>query len=95
MVIRRVGVLSVAKMYAAISAAMGLLFGVFLALASLVGVSLGEEGQPAFVGVMFGAGAVVALPLFYGAMGFVMGAIGAAIYNLFAGVVGGVSIDVE
>ena len=37
----------------------------------------------------------VALPIFYGVMGLLAGALGAVLYNVFAGMVGGVAIDVE
>lgn len=33
--------------------------------------------------------------LVYAVMGIISGAIGAAVYNLFAGLVGGISVDVE
>ena len=95
MVIRHVGVLSAAKLYAAISFAMGMIFGVFVAVGSMLGMSLGDPDTPALIGMMFGVGAVVFLPLFYGAMGFVFGAIGAALYNLFAGVVGGLEVETQ
>ena len=36
---------------------------------------------------LMGVGAVIALPILYGVMGFVIGAIGAALYNFFAGMV--------
>ena len=93
MVIKRMGVLSAAKLYAAISFAMGLIVGVIFALLAMIGVSMGDPDAPALVGMMFGVGAVILLPLFYGAMGFVFGAIGAALYNLFAGMVGGLEIE--
>ena len=35
------------------------------------------------------------MPLIYGAMGFVGGAIGALIYNLFAKWVGGIELEME
>ena len=95
MVIRKLGVFSVAKLYAAISLAMGLLFGLIIAAASTVGASFGGGDEPAMFGMMMGAGAVIVLPLFYGVAGFIMGAIGAALYNVFAGVVGGVRLEVE
>lgn len=44
-------------------------------------------------GLLFGAGAIVVLPIFYGVLGFVFAGIGAAIYNLVAGWVGGIEID--
>jgi hypothetical protein len=94
MVIKRIGVLSAAKLYAAISFAMGLIVGVFFALASVIGMSMGARDESLF-GMMFGVGAVVFLPIFYGLMGFVFGAIGAALYNLFAGMVGGLEVETQ
>jgi hypothetical protein len=35
------------------------------------------------------------LPIFYGAMGFILGVIGAFIYNLIARWVGGIEVEVE
>lgn len=98
MVIKSVGVLSVGKMYGAIAAAMGLLFGIIIALFSMVagaGLGLVAEGQNPLVASMFGVGAIIALPIFYGCMGFVAGAVGAVFYNAFAGMVGGVEIQTE
>jgi hypothetical protein len=37
---------------------------------------------------------VIFLPILYGVLGLVVGAIGAALYNLLAGIIGGVEIDV-
>ena len=95
MVIRRFGVLSVAKVFGALTAGMGLLIGLVIAAASAVGLGLSQGDEPRFIAAMFGAGAVVFLPIFYGILGLCMGALYAALYNLFAGMVGGVSIEVE
>jgi len=38
---------------------------------------------------------LIILPIFYGVVGFIAGAIGAALYNLIAGMVGGIEIEVE
>ena len=45
MVIRRFGVWSVAKLYGALLAAMGLLFGAVIALFSMIGGAAGAFGQ--------------------------------------------------
>lgn len=95
MVIRRFGIWSVARLYGLLSAAMGLLVGLGIAVASTVGMSMAEGDEPPFLAGIFGVGAVVILPIFYGVMGICAGAIGAALYNLLAGVVGGVTLDVE
>lgn len=91
-VVRRIGVVSVGKVYGAISAAIGLLIGIAFALASMVGAGLsGDDG--AMFGAVFGVGAIVLFPLIYGVMGFLGGMLGAALYNVFAGAVGGVSVE--
>lgn len=97
MVIKSVGVLSAGKMYGAISAAAGLLIGLFVALFSMAGAGLGlaGEGAQGFLAPLFGVGAVIALPILYGCMGFVVGAVSALFYNAFAGMVGGVEVQTE
>jgi len=95
MIVKRVDILSVAKIYGAISLAVGLLIGLCFALLSMVGAGFAESSEAAFFGPMLGVGAVIALPIFYGVMGFIGGALGAALYNVFAGMVGGVRIEVE
>lgn len=98
MIIRRIGVLSVAKISAAIYAAIGLIFGLFVSLFSMLGVAASMGGgmhDAGMLGALFGVGAIVMMPLFYGAMGFIIGVISAFIYNLAAGFVGGIEIEVE
>lgn len=96
MIVRRVGVWSVARMYGALLGAVGLLAGVVVALFSLVGAGLaGNGGAPSMLGPILGVGAIVLLPLFYGVMGIVAGAVMAGLYNLFARMVGGVALDTE
>lgn len=99
MTIRRFGPLSMAKVFGFTYALLGLVFGAFFTLFSLVGAAIGsgmgEQGPEAFFGVLFGVGAVIVLPLFYGAMGFISGLIGAFFYNLVAGLVGGIEMEVE
>ena len=45
--------------------------------------------------MLFGAAAIIVLPIFYGVLGFVFSLIGAALYNVVASVVGGVELDVQ
>ena len=94
-VVRQIGVVSVGKIYGAISAAIGLLVGIGFALASMVGLGLAGEDGSAVFGAVFGVGSIVFFPLLYGAMGFVGGMLGALLYNVFAGMVGGVSVQLE
>lgn len=96
MIVRRVGVWSIARMYGALLGAVGLFAGVVVALFSLVGMGLaGSSDAPSMLGPILGVGAIVLLPLCYGLMGIVAGAVMAGLYNLFARMVGGVALDTE
>ncbi len=95
MIVKRLGVWSVAKVYGAMTAAMGLLFGLILGGLSALGLGMAEGSEIPFLGAVVGIGAVVLLPLVYGCLGLMMGAISAVLYNVFAGLVGGVRIDTE
>ena len=54
-----------------------------------------QEADAGLMGMLFGVAAVVLLPIFYGALGFVMTLIGAWLYNLVAGLGGGVELEVH
>jgi hypothetical protein len=99
MVINRISPMSLAKIAGLTYALLGLLIGGIIALVAIAGASLaprsGAEEVPAFVGAMFGVGAVIFAPIFYGLMGFLSGLIGAVIYNVVAGMIGGVELDVS
>ncbi len=98
MVIRRFGVWSVAKLYAVISACFGLIVGAIIAAVSAIGGGLAaasNEGSSPFPAAFLGVGAIILAPLFYGVMGLIAGSLGAVMYNLFAGVVGGVELETE
>lgn len=94
MIVRRVGPLSFAKITGVLYALFGLLAGAILSLFSLVGFAA-NAGQEGAFGMLFGVGAIVLLPIFYGVMGFLFSLLAAALYNLIAGWVGGVELDVN
>ena len=97
MVLKRLGVMSMAKFAGVFYAGIGLLAGLLLAglssIAGLAGASMDEI--PAWWGPMFGVGAIVFLPLLYGLLGFISGAIGAGVYNMFSGIIGGIELELE
>lgn len=45
--------------------------------------------------MLFGVGAIIFLPIMYGIMGFIGGAIMAFVYNVVAGIAGGVELELE
>jgi len=99
MIIRRIGVLSAAKITAIIAAAFGLLAGCLIfAMSSVTGPAMQQAAQGdagmAWIGGL-GALAIVVLPIFYGIIGFIGGAIQAFVFNLAARFVGGLHIDTE
>ena len=93
MVIRSFDVISVGKIQGILGAFFGLLAGGMFSLISLAGLAAARGGG--IEALIFGVGAVVVLPLFYGVVGFVGGCISALIYNLAAGVVGGIEMEIE
>lgn len=97
-VLRRIGILSSAKVYGILSAGLGLVIGLFFALFALtLGGAMGAGMGPAEGAALAGVGvfAVVLFPLLYGAFGFLSGALFAALYNLCAKWVGGIEVTVE
>jgi hypothetical protein len=100
MVIRHVGVWSVAKIAAALYIVIGLIAGFLFASISLISAGFAQavesgEGMPAWLGPLFGVGAIVILPILYGVMGLVVGALSALVYNLAAGAVGGIEVEIQ
>lgn len=97
MVLSRIGVLSAAKMLGVMYTLFGLIFGAFFSLLSVLGAAV-NSGGPNAPGIPFpfiGIGAIVILPIMYGLMGFIGGAIAAAIYNVLAGLTGGIEMDFQ
>jgi hypothetical protein len=98
MVLKRIGVLSMAKMAAVLYAVMGLVGGLmFATVFSLIGFAgpTTDPDFPAWLAPMFGIGSIVILPIVYGVIGAIAGTIGALVYNAFAGMVGGIELHLE
>jgi hypothetical protein len=98
MVITRIGVLSVAKIAGVLYAGVGLIIGALFSLIGLAGFAGGlasDSAGGALGSAIFGVGAIIILPIFYGAMGFVVTLISAWLFNIAAGFTGGVEIEVK
>lgn len=94
MVVKRVNPLSLAKVAGVLYALLGLLIGgIFSVVGIIAGTLMPEDAGP--MGMLFGVGAIIALPIFYGVLGFIMSLIMAALYNLVAGMVGGIEVDLQ
>jgi hypothetical protein len=90
-VLKRLGILSVAKIVAIIAAIFGVIIGVFAALAFALATGIGE-GIPAWIRGI-GCAAIIIFPIIYAIGGFVYGAIIAILYNIAASLVGGAELE--
>jgi hypothetical protein len=95
MVIKRFEPLSVGKVAGVLYAAMGLVVGLIVSLATTIGGLAGRSEFSALAGGLVGIGAIILLPIFYGVLGLIVAVIAAWLYNLAAGFVGGIEIDVQ
>ena len=97
MTITRVGPLSLAKVAGLLYVVIGLIAGALFSLVAMAGAALGagsgasEDG--AMFSAIFGVGAIILLPICYGIFGFIGTLIMAWLYNVAAGIVGGVEVD--
>jgi len=93
--IKSVDVISFAKIMAAVHGCLSLVLIPFFLIAALISFAAGgsSNAMPALgigaMGVVF----AVVLPFFYAAIGFLIGALMAWVYNLVARKIGGVSFE--
>jgi len=94
LVLRRIGVLSVGKVLACLYALLGLIIGAFMSLFALAGVAI-EGPERAGPALLVNIAAILFLPILYGALGFLGGALMAALYNLVASFAGGIEVELR
>ena len=95
--LKRVGILSVAKIAAAIMLVVGLIVGILFALfgaiitaaSPMMGVPMASTGAMAMGGIF----AIVIITIIYAIFGFIWGAICAFLYNVAAGWFGGIEME--
>jgi len=106
MMVKRIGVLSAAKMYSLVGFGIGLIVGVIYGLivmmfgAAMMMSSTGTSSSGAGAGAgasgfIIGLLIMVGFPILYGAMCFIAGAIGGLIYNVAARIAGGIELELE
>jgi hypothetical protein len=87
LVVRRIGIFSLARnlgiLYALLKFLLGCVFALFVYLR-------GGVVRPSFQATLFG----VYLPIVYGVGAFIVGLIAGALYNWLAGILGGVEIEI-
>jgi len=79
----------------ALYALFGLIFGAIVSLLAMAGASFANAASSGSVFGMGGVGAlaIIVFPILYGVLGFVFGLLGAWLFNVVAGVVGGLEIE--
>ena len=93
MVVKRIGPLSCAKLAGTLYGIVGLCGGAVLSVVAMAGGFAGASDESAAFGAIFGVAAIVIVPILYRGLCFLTTLIGAALYNVLAGVVGGIEID--
>jgi len=91
--VKSIGVLSCARMSAAVYGVLGLLLMPIFLLMALAGAFAGSRHNPlaGALGVVF----ALVMPVFYAGIGFVTGLLGSLIYNLIARWLGGIEIELQ
>lgn len=96
MVLKRIDPKTCAKVYGVVCVAIGLIAGLFISLAAWMTSSMFDGGGGGGgMGMLFGAGAIIFLPIFYGVVGFIMGFLSAVVYNVAAKFIGGIELEFE
>lgn len=94
-VLKKIGVMSLAKILGALYALIGFIIGFFMFL--ILGVFGGALGLGQGGGAVMGAGIFmwVFYTILFAACGFIGGAIQAFLYNLLAEKIGGVEVEIK
>jgi len=92
-IVKSVGVWSIARIMGLVYGCLGLIFAPLFLLFGLLGSIAGQNKTP-FAGI-FGIAFAIMMPIMYGVIGFVSGAIGGLLYNVFAKLVGGFELDLD
>lgn len=89
--LKKINVISLAKIYGVLTSIMGLILGLFITILNLtLPLPTGTIGYS-----WVGMGAVIFFPIFYGIIGFVAGAMSAWLYNLVSKYIGALELDLE
>ncbi len=92
--IEKIGVSSAAKIYGLTLGILGFVIGIFYALFLSAFSGLLGDDLP-ISGAGLGIGMAIVFPIMYGIMGFIIGALGAVIYNFVASKIGGLEIQLS
>ncbi|MBI2147532.1 hypothetical protein HYU19_03575 [Candidatus Woesearchaeota archaeon] len=92
LILKKVGVLSAAKLQGVISAVLGIFVGIIYSI--IIFFTFLLQGS-ALTGLLLGILALIGASIGYGLLGFVFGALGTWLYNVFAEKIGGIELTFE
>jgi len=95
MVIKRLGPLSLAKIVGMLYVGLGFVFGAIFSLAAMAGAFAFDQADTPLFFRFMGGGAVFMFPIFYGCLGFIASLVAAWLYNILAGLVGGIEVEIQ
>jgi hypothetical protein len=90
--LKRIGVLSAARLQGALMAFVGLIAGILYSFGGAFYELFTGTLNP---GTVLAFGALIGMPVVFAVSGFVSGAVVAFLYNLAAGWIGGIDVDLE
>jgi hypothetical protein len=100
--LKRIEVLSTAKLAAGVMALAGLIAGILYSFGGLIidalvsgGLITTSETPGLSFGTVLAFGALIGIPIIFAIPGLIVGAIGAFLYNLAARWIGGIRVDLE
>ncbi len=92
-VVKHIAPASAFKIGLAAYGVLGIFIGIICALIAIAGTSFARTTTMPFTGVGMGIAAIIVCPIVYGIIGGIAAVIGALLYNLAAGWVGGLEVD--
>lgn len=91
--VKRIGILSTSLFAGTILASMSLLVVMIFGLLLLAGIAANGDAQVGGAEAFGSIAVLLFVPVIYGGAGFVGGAISAFMYNLIAGITGGIALE--
>ena len=94
--IKKINILSVAKIYGLSMAFIGLIIGIFVGFAMFFfGTFVGTDNNySSYFGLSMGIIGLLAMPILFGLLGLIFGGLAAFFYNLLASWLGGIKIEI-
>jgi len=90
--LKKINAFSLARIYALIMGAMGLVIGIFYAALFFLG---GEEASALGINNLYILGGIILFPILYGVLGFIAGGATAYLYNYLSKLVGGIEFEID